>query len=612
MRTTFENSRLHLRLAVLTLLLSFGCWTQVFAQQNGVPAELISTSTLPHFPYNATNKSLGQLDSNIGRRVPDFVLTDLKGNKTAFSDFGESEFAVVVFLGTQCPIGNAYVPILADLQKKFADKEVKVIGINANLQDSADDIRKHVSEFSIKFPVLIDNDQESVDLFGATRTPEAFVLDRRRNIRYHGRIDDRFGYSFKKAKASRNDLEIAIQELVDGKEISVAQTKPLGCLITRNSKLKQSGEITYTKHVAKIMNDRCVECHHTGTAAPFELDSYEQAKNWSEMIKEVVQQRRMPPWEADPRFGKFKNDLRMNQDEIDTLVAWIDDGAPYGEAKELPQLKKFVDGWTIDEPDAIFKMPEEFTVKANGVVKYQYFVTQTNFKEPKWIQASEARPGNRSAVHHIIVYVREKGSKRMSALPAIAGFAPGEEPMVFPKGTGYRIPAGAELVWQVHYTPTGKIETDRCDVGLIFCEEKPERAVEMNLAINRDFVIPAKAKNKRLVARRTIKKDVELISLMPHMHLRGKSFKYVAKYPNKPSEILLSVPNYDFNWQHRYRLAAPKFIPAGTVIECTAYYDNSQENPANPKPDQSVRWGDQTFEEMMIGFFSYVSAKSKN
>ncbi len=598
-------------IASLTFTFSIGGSTQVYSQTNPQLTKLAVNTTQPHFPFAAAKEPFFKTDSSVGRRVPDFVLTDINGKATGFSDFGDSRYAVVVFLGTQCPIGNAYVPTLSNLQKKFADKEVTVIGINANLQDSAADIKKHVTEFNIKFPVLIDHDQISVDLFGATRTPEAFVLDRRRNIRYQGRIDDRFGYSFKKSKASRDDLEIAIQELVDGKEISVPETKPLGCLITRKSKLKPAGEVTYTKDVAKIINNRCVECHHTGTAAPFELDSYEQAKNWSEMIKEVVQQRRMPPWEADPRFGKFKNDLRMNQDEIDTLVAWIDDGAPYGEAKELPKLKKFVDGWTIDKPDVVFQMPTEYTVQANGFVEYQRFVTPTNFKKDVWVQASEARPGNRAAVHHIIVYVRDKGSDRKSALPAIAGFAPGEEPMIFPKGTGYRIPAGAELVWEIHYTPTGKIETDRCEVGLIFCEEKPERAVEMNLAINRKFVIPANAENEKVVAKRTIPKDVELISLMPHMHLRGKSFKYVAKYPNKPSEILLSVPNYDFNWQHRYRYAEPKFIPAGTVIECTAYYDNSTENPANPKPTEPVSWGDQTFEEMMIGFFSYVPAKMK-
>ena len=595
--------------------------TLVYSQSNGLASGVLTSKTLttefavnshqPHFPFANASELSSRKASSVGRRVPDFVLTDVNGKATGFSDFGDSRYAVVVFLGTQCPIGNAYVPLLSKLQKKFADKSVKVIGINANLQDSANDIKKHVNEFKIKFPVLIDSDQASVDLFGATRTPEVFVLDRRRNIRYQGRIDDRFGYSFKKTKATRDDLEIAIQELVDGKEISVAETKPLGCLITRKSNLKSSGDVTYTQDIAKIINNRCVECHHAGTAAPFELDSYEHAKNWSEMIKEVVQQRRMPPWEADPRYGKFKNDLRMNQDEIDTLVAWIDNGAPYGDKKDMPKLKGFPAGWTIDKPDKTFKMPTEYTVQADGVVEYQRFVTPTNFTEDVWIQASEARPGNRAAVHHIIVYVREKGSNKRSGLPAIAGFAPGEEPMVFPKGTGYRIPAGAELVWEVHYTPTGKVEKDRCEVGLIFCKEPPERSVEMSLAINQKFVIPAGAENHPVIAKRSIVKDVELISLMPHMHLRGKSFKYEAIFPDGKKETLLSVPNYDFNWQHRYRFAKPKFLPRGTVIECTAHYDNSSENPANPEATKPVRWGDQTFEEMMIGFFSYVPAEKK-
>ena len=341
--------------------------------------------------------------------MPDIALPDATGKQLALSDFNEAKTLVVVFVGTQCPIGNAYVPLLGDLQKRYQDQSVQVIGINSNLSDSAESVARHIDEFKVGFPVLVDQHQIAVDLFGARRTPEVFLLDRRRHIRYRGRIDDRFGYTYKREEAQQEDLEDALKEMLAGKPVTVAEVELEGCLITRRERLKDKNEITFTKHVSRILNERCAECHHPGTAAPFSLLSYDDAKNWSEMIKEVVVQRRMPPWDADPRYGKFKNDLRMSNDEIDTLVAWIDNGAPQGDLKDLPEPREFAEGWTIDEPDIIFAMPEEYTVKATGTVEYQYFVTPTNFKEDVWVQASEARPGNRKVVHHIIAFVREQG-----------------------------------------------------------------------------------------------------------------------------------------------------------------------------------------------------------
>ena len=544
----------------------------------------------------------------IGRRVPNFVLPDSNGQQLALADFSDAKLIVAVFLGTECPIGNAYVPDLVDLQNRYRDQGVQVIGVNANLSDSAASIAEHVKEFKIDFPILVDADQLAADLFNAQRTPEAFVLDGRRQIRYRGRIDDRLGYDFKRDKSRRADLEEAVQELLAGDDVSVAETELEGCLITRRSSLRKKGEITYAKHVAKILHERCGNCHHPGTAAPFSLLTYQDARNWSEMMQEVVVQRRMPPWNADPRFGKFSNDLRMTKEEIDTVVAWLDDGAPLGDEKDLPKLPEYAEGWTIGKPDVVFKMPQEYTIPASGTVEYQYFVTPTNFEEDVWVQAAEARPGNRPAVHHIIVFVRPKGSKSFRRLPAVAGFAPGEEPHLWPDGLGFRVPAGAELVWQVHYTPTGKVEKDRCEVGLVFCKEPPRRPVKGGGIFNFAFGIPPGASNHRVVSSKKFSNDVELLALMPHMHVRGKDFRYTAHYPDGTSEILLNVPDYDFNWQHRYRFAKPFRIPKGTTIECVAHFDNSADNPANPDPAETVRWGDQTWQEMMIGWYSHVDA----
>ncbi len=245
----------------------------------------------------------------------------------------------------------------------------------------------------------------------------------------------------------------------------------------------------------------------------------------------------------------------------------------------------------IGKPDLVLKMPEEYTVQATGTVAYKYFVTPTNFEEDMWVQASEARPGNWNVVHHIIAFVREKGSENLQNLPHVGGYAPGEEPLIFPEGIGLRIPAGAEIVWQVHYTPTGKVETDRSEVGLIFCKEPPQRHTKGGGAFNVLFSIPPGAESHRVTSSKRFNQDVELLSLMPHMHLRGKDFQYTARFPDGTSQVLLSVPNYDFNWQHRYRFATPISLPTGTTLDCVAHFDNSADNPANPDPDEDRSLG---------------------
>ena len=561
-------------------------------------------------------QSAGQESQLLGRRVLDFVVPDsagdhaFAGKPTALSDF-DSKVIVAVFLGTACPIANSYIPTLNELQKRYHDRGVQVIGINSNLQDSADSVREHVKEYDLKFPVLVDREQVAADMFGATRTPEVFVLDRRRNIRYHGRIDDRIGYDFKRPEARRADTEEAIKELLAAETVSVPVTKTEGCLITRRSSLQSKGAITYASDVAGIFHKRCAECHHPGTAAPFSLLTYEDARDWSQMIRETVTQRRMPPWSADLRHGKFSNDLRLTTDEVTKIISWVDAGAPQGDPTDTPETPKFEEGWLIGKPDKIFKMPREYTVQANGTVAYQYFVTPTNFKQDMWIQAAEARPGNRDVVHHIIAFIQSPGGRKRDLIrDSIGGYAPGEEPVIYPLGVGKKLPAGWNIIWQMHYTPTGKTEKDRSELGLIFCKEPPSKAAHTGLAVDNQFEIPPNAGNFSVVAEEKIKRDVDLLTLMPHMHVRGKSFRYTARYPDGREDVLLNVPDYDFNWQHRYRLAKPLRIPKGTVLRCEAVYDNSAENPANPDPDQAVSWGNQTWEEMMIGFYTYVDATS--
>jgi hypothetical protein len=347
--------------------------------------------------------------------------------------------------------------------------------------------------------------------------------------------------------------------------------------------------------------------------APFALSSFDDAVEQSAMMKEVVLQRRMPPWHADPRHGEFSNNRRMPQEEVDQLVAWIDSGTPQGDPKELPPPVHYAEGWQIEKPDYVFELPKEVTVPAQGTVPYLYYTVPTNFKEDVWVQAAEARPGNRAVVHHIIVFCRDpesRGRPQRILENNLVGTAPGDPPLVLPPGAARKIPAGSELVFQMHYTPNGKEQKDRSQVGIVLYKgkEPPKYNVGSVAIMNPRLRIPAGEANHQVESRHTFDRDTVVFSLMPHMHVRGKDFLFRAKYPDGRSEVLLSVPAYDFNWQNSYTPKTPLLIPKGTQLECVAHYDNSANNPANPDPTKEVRWGDQTWEEMMIGWLNTAPA----
>jgi hypothetical protein len=371
--------------------------------------------------------------------------------------------------------------------------------------------------------------------------------------------------------------------------------------------------VTYAKQVSRILQDKCQTCHHPGTAAPFTLATYDDALKRADTIREVVAEKRMPPWHADPRYGKFKNDRRLTSEETDALLTWLDHGREFGDKGDLPEPRTYENGWVIGKPDVIFELPEEQTIPASGVVPYLYFRTPTNFKEDVWVQAAEGRPGNRGIVHHIVVSIADPRTKDRPASRAfgesiLVGEAPGDIPLVLPTGVAKRIPAGAELIWQMHYTPNGKEGKDRSQLGLIFYKgkEPPKRAAQTLGIVNNSFSIPPGADNHLVESEWVAPRDALLLSFMPHMHLRGKDFEYRAVYPDGRKETILAVPHYDFSWQTQYRLAEPLRLPKGTKIHCTAHFDNSAANPGNPDPKIAVTWGEQTWEEMMIGWVDFV------
>ena len=365
--------------------------------------------------------------------------------------------------------------------------------------------------------------------------------------------------------------------------------------------------VTYSKHVASILNKRCVECHRPGEAAPMAFTSYKEVRPWAKAIREATSSRKMPPWLANPAHGKFSNDRRLSDDELETIGAWVAAGAPEGDPKDLPPTPTFVTGWNIGKPDAVFDIGTTVDVPDTGVVPYKYFVVDPGFKEDMWIEAAEARAEKRNVVHHIIVFVVDpKENLTGSGGNLLVGWAPGDPPMDYAPGTAKLVRAGSKLRFQMHYTPNGKATTDRSYVGLRFAKQPPKYRALTGRALFFNLRIPPNDPNYESKASWTAKEEVRLTSMMPHMHLRGKDFKYTVIFPDGREEVLLHVPKYDFNWQLSYTLAEPLTLPAGTRIDCVAHHDNSPNNKYNPDPTKEVKWGDQTWEEMMIGWFNYT------
>ncbi len=536
--------------------------------------------------------------SPLGQTVAEFSLKDYRGKTHNLSDYADQKALVIVYLGTECPLAKLYAPRLKKLQEQFAEKGVGFIGINANRQDSITEIAAYARIHDLKFPVLKDVGNVVADQMRAARTPEVFLLDQSRKVRYHGRIDDQYGVGFIRENVSREDLSIAIEELLAGKEVSVASTEPAGCIIGRVREVKSNGKVTWSNQISRLFQNRCVECHRDGDIAPFSLTNYEEVAGWGETIAEVIEDNRMPPWHADPKHGQFANDRSLTDEEKELVYQWVADGSPEGDPKDLPKPRTFLTGWQLPkEPDLIINMRKEpFEVAAEGTVRYQYFSVDPGFTEDKWIKMAEVQPGNRAVVHHILVIVKPPEGFRRGGLEQsewLAGYVPGMRVKQYAEGAAKLIPAGSQLVFQVHYTPNGSPQTDLSRVGLIFAKpEEVTKAIVTTKAAEHRLRIPPGDDNHKVEATSgSLPVDVELLAMMPHMHLRGKSFSYEAVYPDGQRETLLDVPAYDFNWQTGYMLKDPKTFPAGTRMHCVAHFDNSEYEPLKPRPHENHHLG---------------------
>lgn len=565
----------------------------------------------------ATASARAADDPLLGKKLDGFSLRDFHGNQHTLAEYADKKAVVLVFLGTECPLARLYAPRLADLAREYAAQGVALFGVDANVHDTPTKLTAYANTYQLEFPLLMDAGNALADRIGATRTPEVFVLDAQRVVRYHGRIDDQFVVGASHDKPRQRDLATALDALLAGKDVAVASTPFTGCLISKVRKIEPRGEITYTGDVAAIVNRHCVECHRDGELAPFPLSTYAEVVPWVETIREVVTEHRMPPWFADPKFGKFTNDCSMSEEATEKLLAWIDNGCPEGDPARLPAPPKFYTGWRMGEPDVVYQMEKPFTIPAEGTVEYQYFTVAPKLEKDLWVSVAECRPGNAQIVHHAVLFAMPaaetpgRPEEAQSRGQMIGVYAPGMNPWRYPPGTAMKIAAGSMLVVQMHYTPNGRQQEDRSLVGLkLLAPEEVKQQVLYGMVVDAGFEIPPHADNHEVVARKRFLRDSYLLNLFPHMHYRGKSFRFEAEYPDGRREVLLDVPRYDFNWQARYDLAEPVFMPRGSRLICTAHFDNSAANLLNPDPTQTVRFGLQSWEEMLVGYYTTVRAPS--
>lgn len=384
---------------------------------------------------------------------------------------------------------------------------------------------------------------------------------------------------------------------------------------------------TFYKDVLPILQDHCQRCHRPGEIAPMSLVTYEQARPWARSLAHAVETRMMPPWFADPRFGRFADDPSLTGQQINAILTWSAAGAPAGDPRDAPPPKQWTEGWNIERPDLVLKMPKPVHIPADGEIEYTYEIVPTHFSEDRWVRMSEFRPGSPAHIHHAVIYIRPPDSEWLRHAPLgepftastlkdpteqrqahettsdlLLVYAPGSSPDQWPEGMAKFVPAGSDLVFQMHYTANGNAAEDQTSIGMVFSKAPPKQRVITLQLNNHALIIPPGADDFRVEVQGTLPNDATLLSLFPHMHLRGKRFEYDIVHNDGTVETLLRV-NYHFHWQLSYRLAEPRLLKAGTKLRAVAWYDNSKNNPHNPDPTKTVTWGDQTSDEMMVGFF---------
>lgn len=549
-------------------------------------------------------------------RVDNFRLIDHRGRIHELFRYSDAKAVVLITHGVGCPIVRKQIPTLRALSDEFQSAPVVFLFINANVQDDRESLAQEAEEYRIPFPILQDSSQAIVRALECDRTGEAIVVvpgDKWRIV-YRGAIDDRFSYGAERAEPQHMWLKDALRAVVDGKPIRTPKTEARGCLITYH--YPESPD--YARDVVPILEQKCVPCHHSGGIGPFAMNGYKRVRGWGSMIREVVRTRQMPPWHADPNGLPFSNDISLSAEQQAILLRWVEKGCPKTtDTKDpLPAVeKRYAEEkpeWAFGKPDLVLQLPEPQVLPEKGVFEYRYLYVPTNLTENKWVRAIEVQPTNRAVLHHALIFViypPEYRHMQPEAREGLSGFfaayAPGARPVAFPEGTAAFLPAGAVIVFQMHYTATGKTETDQTRLALYFADQAPREVLHVEAAFTTDLNIPPRTEEWATEASYSFTTPARIYGLSPHMHYRGSYFNYTLERAQGERTLLLNVPWYQFDWQPMYMFAEPIDVTVGDVIHCRGAYDNSEKNPRNPNPNEYVSFGEQSWEEMFIGYIMY-------
>ncbi|HIM35434.1 MAG TPA: redoxin domain-containing protein [Pseudomonadales bacterium] len=531
--------------------------------------------------------------------VDNFELLDQRGYAHELYYLSDASAVVLMAHASSCQEANHAAGVLANLAETYGSKGVEVRLLNSNLDDDRATIRAAMDAEENGLAVLIDDTQLIGESLGFWRAGETIVIDPGtwRTV-YRGDIDG---------------VAATLDAMLGGNSIPAHVELQESCKVSFPEQELQSthSSISYTDTIAPLLIEKCLACHRPGGIGPWVMSDHNMVLGFSLMMREVLRTQRMPPWHADPHHGRFKNDRSLSIEEKQTLVHWIEAGAPRGEG--VDPLANFVHDWPeweLGTPDVVIDIPAQM-VPASGVVDYQYPTVTNPLDHDVWVRAADILPGDRAALHHVITTFRPpgQGSGRSRfggrGSGGLGGYVPGSTGSVYPANTGRLLPARSTIRLQMHYTPYGRETTDQSQLGIYLHEEPPLHRLGGRTLINFRFRIPPHTKAHTAKAEHVFKNDVLVYSLLPHSHYRGKASNFVAFYPNGEEEILLSVPNYDFNWQTTYRLETPKILPAGTRLVHSTTWDNSSQNPANPDPNKEVRWGQQSWAEMLFGSVTY-------
>ena len=547
----------------------------------------------------------------IGSRIEKLRFKDIRGVPRDLSELGSHQAYVLVFVTSDCPIVKKTFPKLLELYGEYSPKDVAFVCVNVGLNDTLRDTASQALEYQAPWAFVKDYEAHTARALGITRTPEVAVLDSEHRLVYRGRVDDQIRLGGLKPSASREDLKLALEELLSGKPIGVPETVADGCAISapKQSAAPIESELNFQQHIAPIVFDHCTTCHRPGTAAPFSLITHQDILAHTEMIQEVIRDETMPPWYANKHHGKFQNDRSLSDKQKEMFLEWLQSRKEIGPPNAAPEPPQFEDGpWRIGTPDLIITTLEQHTVPATGFVPYKYVVLPHVFLSDTWVSAFEIRPLNPAVVHHCnMAYATSQGASEETF---ITGYVPGGQPMdltKFDNGVAYKLPAGSGLGLQIHYTTTGQEQKSRIQVGLRFPREKIRKQLYHFVLDPRGWKIPPGDGAFRISSAHELKRDADVLGIFTHMHVRGRDMTFFALDPSGSRETLLQIPNYNFEWQLGYEIEpGTKRFPKGTKIEAIAHFDNSPFNPYNPDPKATVEYGPQTVDEMFNGFVFYV------